>query len=309
MVDPHRSRKIEYELLRMVVQCQDHLGYHATLGNLALFFRPNIPDIENRELVEALKRLRPKYLALCKYVSGGPSCQEYPTQIDDDEIFFWRGDGFRMRRTPETALRSEELSSLLEQQQRLARFACLERLGLDLVKSDLLEGRFRWVGCTMDQQEEAWEWIRMKEAQATPRVGRDDSKNGPLFIAESRIDELRKLVSPDFDFQKLIRLCEELNSSYESGNYYAMAMLTRGVLDHVPPLFGYTTFAQVANNYGSGGRSFKETMQHLEGAARKISDGHLHMPIRNSETLPTLQQVNCGAQLDALLSEIVRIMK
>jgi hypothetical protein len=112
MVDPHRSRKIEYELLRMVVQCQDHLGYHATLGNLALFFRPNIPDIENRELVEALKRLRPKYLALCKYVSGGPSCQEYPTQIDDDEIFFWRGDGFRMRRTPETALRSEELSSL-----------------------------------------------------------------------------------------------------------------------------------------------------------------------------------------------------
>ena len=293
----------------MVVQCQDHLGYHATLGNLAAFFRPNIPDIENRELVEALKRLRPKYLALCKYVSGGPPCLEYPTQIDDDEIFFWRGDGFRMRRTPETALRSEELSSLLEQQQRLARFARLERLGLDLVKSDLLEGRFRWVGCTMDQQEEAWEWIRMKEAQATSPVGRDDSKNGSLFIAESRIDELRKLVSPDFDFQKLIRLCEELNSSYEYGNYYAMAMLTRGVLDHVPPLFGHTTFAQVANNYGSGGRSFKETMQHLEGAARKISDGHLHMPIRKSETLPTLQQVNCGAQLDTLLSEIVRIMK
>ena len=107
----------------------------------------------------------------------------------------------------------------------------------------------------------------------------------------------------------VIRLCEELNSSYDNGNLYATAMLTRGVLDHVPPVFGHTTFSQVANNYGGGGRSFKETMQHLEGAARKITDGHLHMPIRKSETLPTPQQVYCGPQLDVLLSEIVRIMR
>jgi hypothetical protein len=31
------------------------------------------------------------------------------------------------------------------------------------------------------------------------------------------------------------------------------------------------------------------------------------MPIRDSETLPTAQQMNCGQQLDVLLSEIVRI--
>jgi hypothetical protein len=86
-------------------------------------------------------------------------------------------------------------------------------------------------------------------------------------------------------------------------------MLTRGLLDHVPPLFGLPTFTQVANNYSGGGRSFKDTMQHLEGAARKVSDGHLHTPIRKSETLPTLQQVYCSPQIDVLLSEIVRIMK
>ena len=130
-----------------------------------------------------------------------------------------------------------------------------------------------------------------------------------FFIADSRIDELRKLSSPDFDFQKLIRLCEELNSSYENGNYYATAMITRGVLDHVPPLFGHATFTQVASSYSGGGRSFKEAMQHLDGAARKVSDGHLHMPIRKSETLPTPQQVGCGQQLDVLLGEIVRITK
>jgi hypothetical protein len=132
---------------------------------------------------------------------------------------------------------------------------------------------------------------------------------GAAFNGNSRIEELRKLSSPDFDSQKLIRLCEELNSSYEHGNYYATAMLTRGVLDHVPPVFGFTTFAQVANNYSDGGRSFKEAMQHLEGAARKIGDGQLHMPIRKRETLPTPQQVHCAAQLDLLLGERVRIMK
>ncbi len=86
-------------------------------------------------------------------------------------------------------------------------------------------------------------------------------------------------------------------------------MLTRGVLDHVPAVFGLRTFSEVANNYAGGGKSFKDAMHHLENASRKVADAHLHMPIRKSETLPTAQQVNCGQQLDVLLSEIVRITK
>jgi hypothetical protein len=186
-----------------------------------------------------------------------------------------------------------------------------EKLGLAQVKADLENtGGLRVVGGGPEVIQTAWDWVRMKEGLAMLPVGkRAGSSNGSSFIAESRIDELRKLSSRDFDFRKLVRLCEELNSSYGNGNYYATAMLTRGILDHVPPLFGYPAFAQVANNYSGGGKSFKETMQHLEGAARKIGDGHLHMPIRKSETLPTPQQVYCGAQLDVLLAEIVRITK
>ena len=63
----------------------------------------------------------------------------------------------------------------------------------------------------------------------------------------------------------------------------------------------------MANNYSGGGKSFKETMHHLENAARKVADAHLHTPIRKSETLPVAQQVNFAAQLDMLLSEIVRV--
>jgi hypothetical protein len=193
---------------------------------------------------------------------------------------------------------------------KLNRFERWDQIGVDLVKQDLANGGRQFVGGPPKVQKQAIEWVRTKEGLAMlPAEKRAGANNGSSFIADSRIEELRKLASPDFDFQKLIRLCEELNSSYDQGNMYASAMLTRAILDHVPPLFGYKSFIEVANNYSGNGHSFKDTMQHLEGAARKISDGHLHMPIRKSETLPTPQQVYCGSQLDALLSEIVRIMK
>jgi hypothetical protein len=133
--------------------------------------------------------------------------------------------------------------------------------------------------------------------------------DGSSVVAESRLVELRSLVSPDFDFRKQVRLCEEINAAYGLQCYFATAMLIRGLLDHVPPVFGCKTFSEVANNYAGGGRSFKETMLHLENASRKVGDANLHTPIRKSETLPTAQQVNCAQQLDVLLAEIVRIMK
>jgi hypothetical protein len=47
-------------------------------------------------------------------------------------------------------------------------------------------------------------------------------------------------------------------------------------------------------------------MLHLENAARKVGDMHLHAPIRNRENLPAAQQVDFSPQIDVLLSEIVR---
>src|SRR5262245_19257065 len=174
---------------------------------------------------------------------------------------------------------------------------------------------------------EAWSWLESRGFLAkAPSYGsaqwmfvtrsgkdflNDIGPSGPLkltgkrgeltFIAESRLAELRALSSSQFDFKKLVRLCEELNAVHREECYFATAMLTRGLLDHVPPLFGKTSFSEVANNYGAGGKSFKETMHHLENAARKVADAHLHIPIRKSETLPTAQQVNFAAQLDMLL--------
>ena len=189
---------------------------------------------------------------------------------------------------------------------RNARFERLEKLGLDRVKHDLLNGGFRVVGGTAENQEEAWEWLRMMENK--PPLKRDLAGEWVL-VAEGRLEELRALTSSQFDFRKLIRLCEELNIVSREECYFATGMLMRGLLDHVPPIFGVKSFSEVANNYIDGSKSFKETMLHLDTAAKKIADGLLHTQIRKSETLPNAQQVNFAAALDLVLGEIVRITR
>lgn len=314
-----RHQQVEHAILSLVVKHSDHLGYPASLPSLATMLRQKFSDIDNREIVDTLKRLRPKYLTLWKWSDQQRRFLQYPDEIADDEEFFYRAD-FRLRHTPDTDPYLQTLSveidppevthsmRTIDEADRKARFDRWEKLGLDRIKSDLVQtGGIRDVGGPPEVRELAWEWVRMKEAEDA--AAKQPIPAAPLtLISETRLAELRALASVQFDFKKLIRLCEEINLAYAAECYFAAAMLIRGLLDHVPPVFGKATFSEVANNYG-GGKSFRETMHHLENAARKVADAHLHMPIRASETLPTAQQVNCGQHLDVLLSEIVRITK
>jgi hypothetical protein len=76
-----------------------------------------------------------------------------------------------------------------------------------------------------DQQSADW-FIISSEGEELLRSGgvplRKRAGAGDLtLIADSRLAELGKLVSPDFDFKKLIRLCEELNTNYSEKCYFA----------------------------------------------------------------------------------------
>lgn len=104
-----------------------------------------------------------------------------------------------------------------------------------------------------------------------------------------------------------MRLCEELNSAHETGSLMSTAMLVRSIMDHVPPIFGCADFSAVASNYA--GRSVKASLQHLENSMRNVADAHLHGQIRKREVLPTVPQVDFKADLDVLLSEVVRTLK
>lgn len=126
------------------------------------------------------------------------------------------------------------------------------------------------------------------------------------YVNIERIDQLKGLKSENFDFKKLIRICEEINIAYNLDCFYAVGNLLRSILDHVAPILGHNTFKEVANNY-VGSKSFKEAMHNLDNSLRKISDSFLHLQIRKSEVLPTINQVEYLAPIDLLLSEIVRV--
>jgi len=138
------------------------------------------------------------------------------------------------------------------------------------------------------------------DALMTHKV-RDD-----LYIAAARLENLRKLQSPQFDIRRLVRMCEEINSSWQHGNLIAVAALTRILLDHVPPIFGHPTFVQVTAN---ASRSLKAIFEALEQNSRKISDSLIHQTIRKKETLPTEQMVNCSQNMDVLLAELIRVIE
>lgn len=132
-------------------------------------------------------------------------------------------------------------------------------------------------------------------------------KQNSMFVDQSRIDELRNVQSPDFDLTRLIKLCEELNLSFSMECFHATAMLTRAILDHIPPIFSGKSFSEIANNYPS--KSNKASLLNLELSSRNIADSHLHTQIRRKESLPNKTQVNFSNDLDVLLSEIARKLK
>ncbi|PCJ28215.1 MAG: hypothetical protein COA96_01530 [SAR86 cluster bacterium] len=154
---------------------------------------------------------------------------------------------------------------------------------IDSMREDILAGDFDLVH---------------KEVHSTNASNND-------YVSKSRIDELRGL-SSKYDFSKLIALLTELNKAYENQMYYSVGCLVRVIIDHVPPVFGCSSFNEMANNY-SGTKSFKEAMKSLNEQMRKVTDSYLHTQIREKEVAPVGQQVEARSPLDLLLSEIIRI--
>jgi hypothetical protein len=313
----HRYQHAEHAILTSVLKYGDQ-GYATTLPTLANIVRQTFPDITHREIIDTLKRLEPQYLTLWKYGSAFARLVQYSQDEIDDEYLFGEGD-FCIQRTPQTDPYAQILSldinppevsmtSTISEAGRQARFERWEKLGLARVKADLVHNGGRGVvGGTHEVQDLAWEWVNTKEVESAAAASQNAPAAALALIAEERIEQLRRITCSQFDLEKLIRLCEEINAVYAAGCYFATAMLIRGVLDHIPPLFGLKTFNEVANNYSGGGKSFKDHMEHLHNASRKIADSYLHMPVRQSETLPTPQQVSSGQDLDVLLAEIVRV--
>ena len=129
-------------------------------------------------------------------------------------------------------------------------------------------------GTEIRLSESSWRWDRLACQLGKGRAKGSFTRRGrSLYVAESRLGELRGLSNNHHDYRRLIRICEELNICSQHGCWTAVAALVRALIDHVPPLFSAAKFSEVANNY-PGAKSFKESMARLSSSARKIGDAH-----------------------------------
>ena len=135
-----------------------------------------------------------------------------------------------------------------------------------------------------------------------------EEDNKEAFINALRIKELDAISNDEFDLKRLIKLCVEINSCYKYGNYLAVGMIGRTIINHIPPIFNYSNFNQFASNYGgpNSNKSFKKNMEKLNDSLKNISDRYLHQTIRSKESLPNSTQIDFRQDMDVLLEEIVR---
>ena len=54
-----------------------------------------------------------------------------------------------------------------------------------------------------------------------------------------------------------------MNSASFNNNYITSPVLVRAVIDHIPRIFRFNNFSEVANNYSGGTKSFKKSMKTL----------------------------------------------
>lgn len=128
-------------------------------------------------------------------------------------------------------------------------------------------------------------------------------RSGDIFVEDEIVAQLRVARNVNFDLRKLIRLVEELNDAYRSGNYISSILILRAVMNHIPPIFGQTTFSQIV---AQSNRSTKAILSKLEDDARPIADMHTHMTIRKNEYLPTKSQVEpYKSSFEVLLLEVL----
>lgn len=142
----------------------------------------------------------------------------------------------------------------------------------------------------------------LKEAAQDPGYAANVASNA-AFLNTDVLIKLKAIQGARLDLTKLAKMCEELNDAYARGNYISSALLLRAIINHVPPVFGFTTFSEVVAH---AGRSTKAILTRMNEEARPIADLHTHFLMRPKEHLPTKNQIEpYKAAFEVLIQEVL----
>ena len=126
--------------------------------------------------------------------------------------------------------------------------------------------------------------ISLKRAKNSSKKKSQISGKNRLYIEIKNIELLRH-ASGKYDIGRVIRYCEEINSSYSHKNFMSVILLIRSLLNHIPPLFGFNNFESFVSN---SEKSVKQVLSPLQDEVRKIADYYTHSMITASTPLPTI---------------------
>lgn len=122
------------------------------------------------------------------------------------------------------------------------------------------------------------------------------------YVSATMIEALQAAATQSrWNCDKLLQLIDELNDNHASGNAYSAHAMLRAILDHIPPVFGYDDFKQVANNY-SWSRTDSKYMKKLLDFKLQ-GDDVLHRQISTSADLLSIEDMPPRAWINKLLQE------
>ncbi len=120
------------------------------------------------------------------------------------------------------------------------------------------------------------------------------------YIDERVFDLIKQAHGGQWDCTKLLVLLRELDDNYRAGNAYAAHALLRALLDHVPPLFGQSSFTQVANNH-QWGRTDGKYVKRLV-AFRDQADDVMHRQVAKIPCLLSMEDMPARAAVNRFLA-------
>ncbi|GIJ12187.1 hypothetical protein ACFFMR_32775 [Micromonospora andamanensis] len=145
-------------------------------------------------------------------------------------------------------------------------------------------------------------WLGPHAPNVEPRA--EPSPHSPeeagSYIDERIFDLIKQANGRRWDCTKFLVLLRELDDNCRAGNAYAAHALLRALLDHVPPLFGQSSFAQVANNHPWGrtdGRYVKRLV-----AFRDQADDVMHRQIAKIPCLLSMDDMPARAAVNRFLA-------
>jgi hypothetical protein len=168
--------------------------------------------------------------------------------------------------------------------------------------------RFRDVETVEDCIKAREDWLAERPSNSWANVDSTLWQGGQVapvpspYVNAQVVDAIRaKQGHSTFEVTKLLGLIDELNDNYARRSTYASHMLLRGILDHLPPIFGCTKFAEVVNNY-SWGRTDERYIKRLADF-RDQADDALHRQISAKPCVLDFDDMPASVYVDRLLQE------